>query len=341
MVAIGVLTVIAAAAFAWLAHWDAIADALAVGLAFTTAGAGMWLIGWMRTRVIRPLFALTATVERYGRGEKDVRADEHGPYEVSEMARGFNRMAEALATQRSVQLAHLAGVAHDLRNPLWALKLALQTLRSCDREDPSRLQRSFDASERQVARLERMIEDLLDASNIEAGHLELRTAMHDVVELVREIADQFAGSCTKHHIECRLPDGPVPAVIDSLRVGQVVTNLLTNAIKYSPEGTVVEIELRHAQNMAVIEVADHGLGIAPDDVHEIFEPFRRVPAGKQRASGTGLGLYVVRRIVEAHGGDISVESAPGHGSRFCVRLPGVQARCQPSVSSRAESSGSG
>jgi two-component system, OmpR family, sensor histidine kinase MtrB len=333
MVAIGVLTVLAAAAFAWLAHWDAIADALAVALAFTTAGAGMWLIGWMRTRVIRPLFALTATVERYGRGEKQARADERGPYEVSEMARGFNRMAEALATQRSAQLAHLAGVAHDLRNPLWALKLALETVKSADRADAGRVQRGFEVADRQVSRLERMVGDLLDASNIEAGHLELRIGLHDMGELVGELAEQFASWSSKHRIECRVPDAPVPVVIDSLRIAQVVSNLLTNAIKYSPEGTVVEIELRHAQDMAVLEVRDHGLGIEAADLREIFEPFRRVAAGKQRASGTGLGLFVVRRIVEAHGGDIAVESASGCGSTFRVRLPGVQQRS--STQSRA------
>ena len=312
------------AARALAARWDTIADVLAIALILANLTAGGWLMWWMRARAIAPLLELTDTVERFGRGDKDARADESGPLELREVAARFNRMADALASQRSAQMAHLAAVAHDLRNPLWALQLSLDAARASEPTDEARARRGLEGTQRQVDRLGRMIDDLLDASNIEAGHLELRRGMHDVGEIVRELGEQFAGTSAKHRIDWSVPQEPVVAVVDPMRVGQVVTNLLTNAIKYSPAGGAVRLELRREGEVAVISVADDGLGIDAVDLPDVFEPFRRLVPGKRSGAGSGLGLFVVRRIVEAHGGEIDVESAPGHGSKFRVRLPLLQ-----------------
>jgi len=306
------------------ARWNTIADVLAIALILANLTAGGWLMWWMRARAIAPLLELTDTVERFGRGDKDARADESGPLELSEVAARFNQMADALASQRSAQMAHLAAVAHDLRNPLWALQLSLDAARASEPTDEARTRRGLDAAQRQVDRLGRMIDDLLDASNIEAGHLELRRGMHDVGEIVRELGEQFAGTSAKHRIEWCVPQEPVVAVVDPMRVGQVVTNLLTNAVKYSPAGGAVRLELRREGEAAVISVADDGLGIDAVDLPDVFEPFHRLVSGKRSGAGSGLGLFVVRRIVQAHGGEIDVESAPGHGSKFRVRLPLLQ-----------------
>jgi signal transduction histidine kinase len=305
-------------------RWDETADMLAILLALATATAGAWLVWWLRARAIVPLLALTDTVERFGRGEKDVRADESGPQELGEVAVRFNRMADALASQRAAQLAHLAAVAHDLRNPLWVLQLSLDSARSCDKDDPARSFRSLDNADQQVGRLKRMIDDLLDASNIEAGHLELRHEMLDLRELVRELSEQFVQQSAIHRIEWKVPQEPVPAIGDAMRIGQVVTNLLTNAIKYSPSGGLVRLDLCRDRESAVISVADEGVGIAAADLPELFEPFRRLTHARHTSAGTGLGLFVVQRLVQAHGGEIAVESAPTKGSTFRVRLPLVQ-----------------
>jgi len=306
------------------ARWDVVAELVAALFAIAVFCGGGWLVWWVRARAMEPMLRLTATVDRFGRGDTQARADGRGPVEVSEMGACFNRMAEALASQRSAEMAHLAAVAHDLRNPLWALQLSLRAARSGESRDDVRAQRGLDAADRQVARLGRMIEDLLDASNIEAGHLELRCGLYDLGALAREHAEQIGATSTRHRIECRVPTGPLEAVVDPMRIGQVVTNLLGNAIKYSPEGGVVELEVRRVEDAAVVEITDHGLGIAERDLGEIFEPFRRLEPGKRAGAGTGLGLFVVRRIVEEHGGTIAVESTPGRGSTFRVRLPLVQ-----------------
>jgi signal transduction histidine kinase len=262
-------------------------------------------------------------MEQFGRGDHDARAPEAGPTELRRMSRTFNEMARALGQQRRAQIAFLAGVAHDLRNPLSVLKMSA-ALVPPDRPLPpeAQMRRLIEKIARQISRLERMTSDFLDLANIEAGELHLEPALHDARDLAAQVSELFADSSVTSRLHLVLPEAPIELFCDSLRIEQVLTNLVSNAIKYSPAESEIRLSLEREQGEVVFRVVDHGIGIAQSDRTRIFEPFQRVGRSKENAPGAGLGLFVVRRIVEAHGGRIEIESAPDVGSTFSVRLPG-------------------
>jgi signal transduction histidine kinase len=241
---------------------------------------------------------------------------EEGPVEVRQMGVRFNEMASALERQRAAQIAFLGGVAHDLRNPLSTVRMSVESI-------PPRPEaaRPLAILKRQVARLDRMIGDFLDMSSIESGRLELRLARRDARELVQNTVEQFQAISPGRHIELSLPGDEVALVCDGLRIEQVTANLVSNALKYSPADAPVRVSLERAGGEARLVVADHGLGIAEEDQRRLFEPFRRVGLSAESIPGVGRGLFIVRQIVEGHGGGLSLTSAPGRGSTFRVHLP--------------------
>jgi two-component system, OmpR family, sensor histidine kinase MtrB len=259
-------------------------------------------------------------MQLFATGDRAWRARPRGPAELREMAHRFNDMADELARQRAAQLAFLAGIAHDLRNPLMPLRIATTLL-----ADPTRTEGRADVVQivsRQVDHLERMIGDLLETSRVEAGHVDLRLENVDAGSLAAEVLAPFRSAAPTHVFELTMPERPVIVHCDPLRVMQVLNNLVSNAVKYSPEGGLVRISLRSEAGDALLSVEDEGIGISTDEQARLFEPFRR--SGRAKASaipGVGLGLFVARRIVEAHNGRLDVHSRPGAGSTFFVRLP--------------------
>jgi signal transduction histidine kinase len=236
---------------------------------------------------------------------------------LREAIEAFNEMTTALRMQRAAQLAYLGGVAHDLRNPLSAVSMALELVRT----EPSEEQRAnaVELVDRQVARLARMVGDLLDATRIEAGQLELHTTPVELRALCREVVDLYRATARGQEIAVRAPEEPVVVDADPLRVEQVIGNLVSNAIKYSPRGGPIDVVVRGDAAHAVLEVSDRGIGMSREQIADLFVPFRR--SAKDVAPGVGLGLSVVLRIVRAHGGSIEVESELGAGSTFRVTLP--------------------
>lgn len=301
---------------------DDLANVLGVAVSLLLVAIAGGLALWLRGRAFAPIFGLAEVMRRFGRGERDVRAEERGPAELREMSARFNEMAAAIAAQRQAQIAFLGGVAHDLRNPLSVLQLAVALIRDDQPLPPEdKLRKTIGRIRGQIVRMDRMIGDFLDMAKIEAGELDLRLQVHDARDLVRDVVGLFDSGATTSRIEMRLPDEAVPLRCDALRIEQVVTNLVSNAIKYSPPDSPIAITLGQDEEQVVIGVEDRGFGIGEGDRERVFEPFRRVGASKDSAPGAGLGLFVVRRIVEAHGGRIDVQSAPGRGSTFEVWLP--------------------
>jgi signal transduction histidine kinase len=231
-------------------------------------------------------------------------------------------MAETLAEREKTQLTFLAGVAHDLRTPLQALKLtaAAGTMGGTPLSE-DRLGQLLARISRQVEHLNRMVDDLLDRTRIEAGTLELRLHECDLRELAADVVELHRPISQEHQLELNVPRQPVRLRCDSTRISQVLTNLVHNAIKYSPAGGLVRVALEATATEVRITVTDEGLGIPPEDLARIFQPFKRVKSSKEKIPGVGLGLSVSRRIIQAHGGDIEVESRMGTGSTFRVRLP--------------------
>lgn len=303
------------------AEWSRIADVASGIVVVLLLLVIVAVLTSLRSLLYGPMAGLRGAMLRFGRGDLDARAPPHGPVEIREIGATFNAMVESLTRQRETQFVFLAAVAHDLRNPLSSLKLAATsvTARRAPVDEPTR--RALEMVVRQVDHLDRMVEDLLDSSRIEAGNLDLKLEDHDLRSLVHEAAELFGGTSLGHRIEVRLPAEPLFVHCDVTRIAQVFNNLLSNAIKYSPGGGEVSLAASIEDGRVIVSITDHGIGISPEDQVHLFEPFRRVGPSHRHISGVGLGLSVARRIVHAHGGAIEVESATGQGSTFRIRLP--------------------
>lgn len=284
-------------------------------------GAALFL-AFTRTRLYLPLLSIRQALAAFKSGQRESRVAQVGPLELREVAAEFNDMADTLVSQDARHLQFLAGVAHDLRTPLNALKLSAQVLLRAPEPPPAeKLRESLVRISAQLDRLDRMVGDLLEQTRIEAGNLELRLEDTDLRVLVTDVVELHRPSSQQHQLELTVPDRPIPVRGDPTRLTQVLTNLLSNAIKYSPRGGRVRVLLEQSREEVLLSVSDEGVGIPPDEYERIFEPFRRSKGSSAEIPGIGLGLSVSRRIVRAHGGNIEVVSQQGAGSTFRVRLP--------------------
>jgi PAS domain S-box-containing protein len=229
----------------------------------------------------------------------------------------------------------LAILAHELRNPLAPVRNAAQVLKVKAAAIPD-LQRPIEMIERQVAQMSRLIDDLLDVSRISRGALGVRRTR----VLCSEIVDAAVDACHDeleakgHSLRTRVPAEPVVLLADRERLVQVLCNLLGNAAKYTPAGGRIAIEVEVARDVLELSVRDDGIGIPPDRLTEIFELFARVDPSFERQGGLGIGLTLVRQLVELHGGTIEARSAGvGHGSEFVVSLPVVAATATTAAAS--------
>jgi PAS domain S-box-containing protein len=217
----------------------------------------------------------------------------------------------------------VATVSHELRSPLTPLKGFIGSLREGLLEDsPTSRGEYYDIMWRQIERLERLINDLLEVSRIEAGKLEIDVRPLDLTSLLGAWIRESASQTPERTIELTTPTGAVECMADEFRVEQILSNLLSNALKYSPGGSTVDVELRQERGVATVSVYNDGVGIRLEDQPRVFDRFYRVDNGRDRkAGGFGLGLFICRRLVEAMGGEISLESSPGRWCRFTFTLP--------------------
>jgi signal transduction histidine kinase len=222
----------------------------------------------------------------------------------------------------------LSIASHELRTPVAVLlgntQLLERVLTSKVKQDPQ-LRQSFAAIQRQLTRIQALIATMLDVSRIERGHLKIAHDLLDLVALVQDVVDEVGMTTPAHPIELVVPTEPPLDVFvygDALRMEQVMFNLLQNAIKYSPDGGPIQVEVKRTDNWASVAVTDHGLGIAAEALPHLFERFYRAPAVRsEHISGLGIGLYIVHEIATLHGGDVFVASEQGVGTTFTVRLP--------------------
>lgn len=250
----------------------------------------------------------------------------HRAAQAIENARLYGEAQAAVAARDEF----LSIASHELRTPLTALRLALENMRRvASREALEELPRPYvervlTTAERQGQRLEKLVSGLLDVSRIHMGRLDLDLEEVDLGDAVREALGAVEDEAAQAGSEIRVRGEPVRGAWDRLRVSQVVTNLLANAVKYGG-GKAVEVEYGTRGDAGFLVVRDHGIGIDPADQRQIFERFERAVSSRNYG-GLGLGLYIVKRIVEAHGGTITVDSKPGEGATFRVELP-LRAAC--------------
>jgi signal transduction histidine kinase len=276
-----------------------------------------------------------------------------GSSEIGELAVQFNTMADRLA--ESVELIRrdrdrsrdfLADVSHELRTPLAALRTFNQLLMEGAAEDPDARGEFLESSAGQIDRLDWLAQNLLELSKLDSGLVLLDLRPDDLRAAVESATHQHDALAKRRgvKVELDLPTRPVRIRHDPPRIGQVVANLVGNAVKFTPRGGVVRVSVESTTDGARIDVVDTGVGIDANELPHIFERFYRGSrANEARGSGSGLGLAIVRSIVDIHGGSVSVESGPGTGSRFTVRLPvdprsveGTPAAEQADVATAAE-----
>jgi PAS domain S-box-containing protein len=236
----------------------------------------------------------------------------------------LQRLAAELAETDRRKTEFLATLAHELRNPLAPISNGLQLMRMGP-SDPQAQAKARDMLERQLRHLVRLVDDLLDIARISSGKVHLkkeRVALTGVLNGAVESSMPLV-SAAGHTLVLDMPDENLELVADPTRLGQVVSNLLNNAAKYTPSGGRIELAVRRERNELAISVADSGIGIAPDALPHLFEMFSQVGNDRNRSQGgLGIGLALVRSLVELHGGSVSAQSAGvGQGSKFTVRLP--------------------
>lgn len=312
------------------------------------------LVGKSITDLLRPedVERLRASREVQLRGGVEVgewelrRADgSHLPAEVSAKMlpdgrwQGFvrdiserRRAAEALRELERLREEWASVVAHDLRQPVTVIHLAAQLL---SLGDGSRTETERSAVTRirgAASRLDRMIGDLLDVSRIEAERLSLRRRVVDLRRLVERTVEELRDITAGHEVRVA-GDEPIPAWVDPDRIVQVLGNLLSNAVKYGEPGGPIEVSVRRGDGEARVTVTDRGRGIPDEELVCLFTRFSRTREARAgRAPGLGLGLYITRGLVEAHGGRIEAENVPGVGTRFSVTLPAMaQAQAELTV----------
>ncbi len=238
----------------------------------------------------------------------------------AEIAEQLRKRTEELAEANRRRERLMSIVIHEIKGPLTIINGYAQILQRAITHGEVIDIGALNTIRDQVKRLARLMENLSDVNMIEGGHLELEKAPCDIVKLARSVVQDQQSTTQVHRLKLHAPKASIVGDWDCDRLAQALNNLISNAIKYSPQGGDVEVSIHRTNKEVAVEVLDHGIGIAPEDMPYVFEPFSRLYL-KAEARGMGLGLFITRGIVETHGGRIWVESKPGVGSKFTFTLP--------------------
>ena len=289
---------------------------------------------WIARRVARPVRRAAAAAAEVAKGDFDVRLPELGASEVAALATAFNSMTRALEAGRDTLLQQnerlqeserhktdlISMVSHELRTPLSSVLGFTSLLLERD-FPPAERRRYLEIVDGEARRLAALAEDFLDVRLLEEGRFDLALEPLELVTLVREQVLLFFGNTDRHRLSLDVPHQAVVVDGDRDRLAQVIGNLFSNAIKYSPDGGAIGVQVKTVRDRARLSVTDDGLGIPREHHDRIFERFYRAGAAAKGISGTGIGLAVARDIVVAHGGEIDFRSVEGHGSTFWLELP--------------------
>jgi len=290
-----------------------LAIALLVGLLVTAAFA--W---YLSGRITRPVRRLALAADEVAEGHYDTEVPVMtGKDEISDLAGSFRQMTDRLAETEELERNFLMTVSHELRTPLTAIRGHVEALREGVADDPEARNLSLDVIAAESGRLERLVGDVLDLAKLDTRRFTVRHEEVDMARLVEQAYDAFGEEAKSRRIEYSQDVASEPVIVtDGDRVLQIITNLLANAFRWTPNGGSVGLAL-HAENGEIrVAVQDSGPGIGPEEQERIFRPF-----WTHDGKGTGLGLAIARELAVALGGTIDLDSEVGHGSRFELVLP--------------------
>jgi signal transduction histidine kinase len=297
-------------------------EALAWATLAALAVAGV-VSAFIGRQLIAPLKMITIASQRISEGRYNERVSEGGRDELGQLATSFNAMAEKLEDVETMRRRLIGDVAHELRTPLTVIKGSMEGL--IDGILPATSQ-TFDQISKEAERLNRLVDDLQELSRVESGAVSLNMAPVSIRELVRIAYKRLSGGYQKKGIGVTidLPDHLPDVLADTDRIIQVLSNLLGNALEYTPPNGKVNIESELINTELIVRIADNGIGITPEHLGHIFDRFYRVDGSRSRQNGggSGIGLTISKALVEAHGGRLWAESrGAGKGSTFSFSLP--------------------
>lgn len=290
--------------------------------AFLSAVAGAALLGlFLAWRLTRRLKRLAAEAAAVGEGRFGVKTDAGGSDEVSELAAAFNRMSAELAELETMKKNLTASVTHELRSPLGVIEtyagLLLKEENRFNEEDRA----VFSRIKENAARLANFVTAMLDLAKFERGKMELRAAPEDPLKIITDAADFLRPKAAEKHIKLAVEtSGGGAARLDRELITHAITNLIANALKFSPEGGAVLVRAEVSGGKFRAAVEDTGPGLKPGEAEKLFKPFAQGSAAPGHG-GTGLGLALAKHIVELHGGTINCARAPGGGALFTFEIP--------------------
>lgn len=289
---------------------------------------------WIASSTVRRLESITDAVRALASGDYGGRAHDSGNDEVARLARDVNSLAGRLQAAEDERAALAAerreltsSIAHDLRTPLASVRAMVEALDDHVITDDEEVQRYYTTIRREIERLSRMIGDLFELAQIDAGALRLEMRPVALQEIVTEVVDAMQAQARAGGVSLVLKIESEPPVIalDGARIERALANLVRNAIEHTPAGGSIDVRVTCLGPEASVTVADTGDGIAPADLPHIWTRFYRADKSRSRSGplsdGAGLGLAISRGIIESHGGTIDVHSALGRGTEFTARLP--------------------
>ena len=304
---------------------------LATVLLFFAAGIAISVGFFLSEAITDRIGNLSSAFKKISKGDLHIRVAVEGRDEMASLSAMFNEMSAQLEeTRRKQQELEalrsdlIAWVGHDLRTPLTSIRAILEALADGVVEDPTTVQRYLKTAQKDIASLSYLIDDLFEMSQLDAGGLRLDLQLHSISDLVSDTLERFSRQAEAAGVTL---SGQVPAGLglvrmDVQKIGRVLSNLVGNALRYTPNGGRVDINVEQLPDGLRIAVCDNGEGIPAADLPHVFERFYRGEKSRNRNSGgSGLGLAISKGIVEAHGGEITVQSQPGQGACFTFTLP--------------------
>ncbi|MGG4142121.1 HAMP domain-containing sensor histidine kinase [Paenibacillus algorifonticola] len=271
--------------------------------------------------MVRPLKHLTLATRKMAKGDFSIRLATKRKDEIGELTASFNQMAQELDSLERVRRQFVSDVSHEIQSPLTSIKGFTMALKQKKMDEESRL-RLLTIIEEESDRLSRLTQDLLKLSALEQDQIQPNMSQYRLDEQLKDVMIASEPLWSVKNIQLDLDLEPVVITADEDKLSQLWTNLLSNAIKFTGAGGVISIQLAASQHSVTVAVADSGAGIPEEELHHIFKPFYKIDQARERAvGGNGIGLSIVKRIVELHAGEVRAESALGKGTTMTVVLP--------------------